>query len=200
MQETAVVVAPTRKQRIQRNRDEGSKLLHADNVETASNIAAEMVVGSYVRMNGEQHPPGQYLITEIMLRMGYSESVSRQGAKRTVAWWPGDEQFRRIVNFKVAIRRMQEGHDSGSVYEVLSGMAIEQMARRLAYNPDLVKDREIIDLITKLARLFAEKKGDDAPKVVNNTIVNVFDKLPPAARQRAIEAYGGVVKQLTETV
>jgi hypothetical protein len=160
----------------------------------ASEIGADMEMGYYLDLAGEQWPPQHFIVKEIMTKMKYGPWFIR--SRRWPAWWPGMEGFRRLVAWKVYVRRMQSTLDFGSEDPAtgpLRMMAIEDMGRRLAEDPRLISDRDLTDLITKVSRDARRRVSlaniGDAPAgtVRLRRITEEIELLPEgAARERAM--------------
>jgi hypothetical protein len=145
-------------------KDEGRRDLDTLRREEAADIAADMEMGYYVPASGEQWPVRPFVVAEVLRRMGYGKwTIANNVHPR---WWPGREVFRRVVAWKVAVRRMQSQVDFANKNAwagPIVGLAVEEMGRRLAANPEKVSDRDITDLITKMTRLFVEGRPGSAP-------------------------------------
>src|SRR5207244_6989944 len=111
----------------------------------------DMEMGYYESVDGDQWEPRPLVVRELLRKMGYGNWFVK--TNRRPRWWPGMDAFRRMVAWKVAIRRMQQQVDFSNRNAwagPLVGLAVEEMGHRLATNPASVSDRDITDLITKL--------------------------------------------------
>jgi hypothetical protein len=159
----------------------------------ASEIGADMEMGYHVTKEGEQWAPRPFEVREILRKMGYGPWFVRNN--RRPLWWPGMEGLRRMVTWKVYVRRMQTSFDFGAEDPAtgpLRMMAIEDMGRRIAEDPRAISDRDMTDLITKISRDSRRRMGPlpDAPggTVRLRRITEEIELLPEgAARERAMK-------------
>jgi hypothetical protein len=160
----------------------------------ASEIGADMEMGYYIDDAGEQWPPKPFVFKEILRKMRYGKWATTHRASNP-AWWPGMESFRRMVAWKVYVRKMQTTIDQGAEDPAtgpLRMMAIEDMGRRLAEDPRMISDRDLTDLITKISRdsrRRAPALGDAPAGTVRlRRITEEIELLPEgAARERALK-------------
>lgn len=158
---------PSRSEQRAAKRADEKRSLAAVRREEASEIAADMEMGYYVGEDGIEWPAKTFSRAEVLRKMGYGVWFVKNG--RLPAWWPGTAEFRRHVSWKVAVRRMQSHLDltrHNAWAGPLIGLGVEEMGRRLALTPELVSDRDLTDLITKLTRIFADgapASGGSAP-------------------------------------
>lgn len=145
-------------------RKDDARSLDAVRRDEASEYAADMEMGLYQTVHHEQWEPRPFVIAEVMRRMGYGEWTIRNG--RRPRWWPGTDPFRKLVSWKVAVRRMQSQLDLGNRNAwagPLVAMAVEEMGHRLAHDPDKITDATLADLIVRLTKIFKDSAPSGGP-------------------------------------
>jgi hypothetical protein len=145
-------------------REDDARALDAVKREEASDFAADMELGYYQTQQHEQWEPRPFVIAELLRRMGYGEWTIKNG--RRPRWWPGNDAFRKLVAWKVAVRRMQTQLDLGNRNAwagPLVAMAVEEMGHRLARNPEKITDATIADLIVRLTKIFKDSAPSGGP-------------------------------------
>jgi hypothetical protein len=145
-------------------RDEGKHSIDAVRRDEATTIAADMEMGYYQPTDAVQWTPRPFIVAEVLRRMGYGKWYIKDSKRPR--WWPGLEVFRRVVAWKIAVRRMQSQVDFANRNAwagPLVGLAVEEMGLRLASEPEKVSDRDLTDLITKISRMFVEGRPSAPP-------------------------------------
>jgi hypothetical protein len=123
-----------------------------------------MEMGYYTTTAGEQWPAQPFAIGELLRRMGYGERMIADGHKPT--WWRGTELLRKIVAWKVAVRRMQAQVDFGNRNAwagPLVALAVEEMGHRLSRSPESIADRDMVDLVVRLTKIFKDSAPSGGP-------------------------------------
>lgn len=145
-------------------REEDRRSMDAVHRDEASEFAADMEMGYYLTAQHEQWSPRPFVIAELLRRMGYGRWFIENG--RRPSWWPGTDAFRKIVAWKVAVRRMQSQLDLGNRNAwagPLVAMAVEEMGRRLARSPEKISDRDVADFIVRLTKIFKDSAPSGGP-------------------------------------
>jgi len=206
---------PSKSEQRAAKRADEKRSLSAVRREEASEIAADMEMGYYVGEDGAQWPAKPFTRAEVLRKMGYGVWFVRNG--RLPAWWPGIPEFRRHVSWKVAVRRMQSHLDltrHNAWAGPLIGLGVEEMGRRLALTPELVSDRDLTDLITKLTRIFADGApagggsapvpgGEAKPGVTARftRITETIELLPEGpAREKAKRDYDAILTEARNAI
>jgi hypothetical protein len=179
----------------------------------AVDLAADMEMGYYVDESGAQWPAKPFVIAEVLLRMGYGSWYVKNG--RRPRWWNSVEEFRKVVYWKVAVRRMQAEIDLANQHAwagPLIGLAVEEMGQRLADAPEKVNDRDLAELIVKLTRILSAGRpggmGNTPPaaplpegtmRLTETT--RTIDLLPAGpARERAIADMAAIAEEIRASV
>ena len=189
----------TARNRAAAERERVKKRDASDLRETASEIAADMETGYYVDKNGEQWTARSFVIAEMLRTMGYSDQRISKG--KYPAWWPGTSAFRKFVDWKIALRQFRDRsavNGINPVFGPLISMGVAEMGRRLAVDPESVPSRDIVDLISKLSRLYVQLPQGDGPQspadgaasgtVVFENIQRVIMSTPPGPTRERLEA------------
>jgi hypothetical protein len=183
-----------------RAREELRRMSVKDAREQASEIAADMETGYYIDANKEQWVAKPFVIGEMLRSMGYSPTKIEKA--RYPTWWPGTNAFRKLVDWKIVLRQFRDidARRGGNPVGPLISMAVATMGERLCLDPESVPSRDIVDLISKLSRLYrvVAKDGEeehpslDDPSgegtVVYEQIQRVIMRTPPGPARERLEA------------
>lgn len=194
-------------------REAENKIADSGKRDQASDLGADMMMGLFVTETGEQLPEGRLIYAQIFRRMGYGDTFIGNG--RRPRWWPGPDIFRRLVAWKVVVRKMQQTFDVTKQHPLMGpvmALAVEEMGKRLAQAPQNVSDRDLTDLITKMARLFNDPRENartpaapSAPlrpgEVRMSATVETIMQLPEgAAREKALADYRRALEMAKEAI
>jgi hypothetical protein len=183
--------------------------------EMAATWAMQMELGEYVDAAGVRWDPKRFVMTEILRRLGYSESYIERGSRP--AWFPGMGDFARYVAYLKAVREVNytQGYDATKpLVETLFVAATVEIADRLMdpRKRKTVAMRELTDLFTKMHRAFAISSHGQAPPlapgdmskggtIVYQNITNVIGQLPEGpARDKAWSIFQQAMREGAESL
>lgn len=167
------------------------EILHRQARYAFADRAASMVLGEYEFPPKAKFAtePGRWTIRAVFESLGYAGDLSQSQAYPE--WWPGLEAMSRLVQSKIVMRQMQANIDlsgQNSWAGPILGAFAEETLRRMATDPSAVPTRDLIEGMSKLARLMLKPTEEGGRK----TQINVFnigqmaEKMPPALRARMI--------------
>ncbi len=177
-----------------------SPLSDAEKRELAVGVAADMEMGYYHDAGG-QWAPKSYVLDEIIRHLGYSPKLHGF----LPVWFPTREAFRRMVALRVTLREVQrhpETEDEESWVKAALSAGVEELLTRLYIRPTAIKDRELIELVTKLARIrAASERPVGAPVALGKSpvafqrITETYLALPDEERERMKPLYERAIEQ-----
>lgn len=175
-----------------------------EKIRWAADIGADMEMGYYITLHGDQWPARPFVMREIMKKMGYSEKVDHLA--NTVSWnsnptwWPGMDVMRRMVTLTCLLREAQraQANDPDSVVNAAFAAAMEEVLRRLFTDPKGVPNRELFDFTTKLARLRKDARKDDEDDGPQR--LSISDKINETIRALPAEEQSKARAALTMTL
>lgn len=177
----------------------------------AVEIATDMEMGYYVDPEGHQWDARPFVIAQMLRHMGYASLES----KDRPVWWPGTETIRRMVSLKKMLREAQSKSGSSGLPWLDASIAAtaEEVLDRLYGAPKEIGMRELVEMLTKLARLREQHRGSGtvpltpgsvAPlpgqSIAMQRITETIYELEPGERERVSALYEKATAKALESM
>lgn len=152
------------------------RLTDQENLDFAAELAVDMECGTYIPEDSrEAWPPKAYKLSEVMRRMGYSETTVKRSQRPR--WYPGNTKFRGYVEWRKRERQMLgklQWERVAPYMEAMTFMGVSEIARRLQLEPEKVPFRDLaqftqrgLDVIKGSGGNANEMTGDGADAFVS---------------------------------